>query len=66
MLTLIILVQSGFTPKQFYADCQSVLEEEDIFGADRFFVEALLATSEYNHFFMLMQAEMRKLANNRK
>jgi hypothetical protein len=37
-----------------------VLENEEIFGENRFFIEALMATSEYDNFFILMQGEMRR------
>jgi len=42
------------------------LEDEENFGIERFFVEALLATSEYNYFFMLMKGEMMRMERERK
>ena len=44
----------------FYAECKDVIENDEVFGARRFFVEALLATSEYEAFFLLMRSEMYK------
>ena len=55
------IVELGFEPRDFYAECRNVLEDEDVWGSQRFFIEMLLATSEYEHFFVLMQAEMRTL-----
>lgn len=55
------IVELGYEPKDFYAECRNVLEDEDVWGAKRFFIEMLLATSEYEHFFVLMQGEMRTL-----
>ena len=55
------IVELGYEPRDFYAECRNVLETEDMWGSKRFFIEMLLATSEYEHFFTLMQAEMRTL-----
>ena len=43
---------------EFYRQCKEVLDDEECSGETRFFVEALLATTEYDMFFPLMQAEM--------
>ena len=43
----------------FYEECRILLEHEDgSFGEVRFFLEALLATSEYETFIALMKGEM--------
>lgn len=55
------IVELGYEPRDFYAECRNVLDDEDLWGSKRFFIEMLLATSEYEHFFVLMQAEMRTL-----
>ena len=31
-----------------------------MFGTKRFFIETMMATSEYENFFLLMKAEMRE------
>lgn len=54
------LEQEGLDPMSFYAECKDVIENDEVFGARRFFVEALLATSEYEAFFLLMKSEMYK------
>ena len=36
------IVREGFTVHDFYSECQSILENDDIYGTKRFFVEALL------------------------
>ena len=43
-----------------YRECSEILERDEVFGHNRFFVEALLATSEYESFYMLMRSEMFK------
>jgi hypothetical protein len=40
--------------------CHRILDGDDLLGSQRFFIEALLATSEYETFFMLMRGEMHK------
>eukprot|EP01041_Mallomonas_annulata_P016498 gene16498-34401_t len=50
--------KEGYNAQEFYEDCRETLESKDCSGETRFFVEALLATSEYDMFFALMQAEM--------
>ena len=49
--------------KQFYDDCRRIIDDDIVYGSKRFFVEALLATSEYEIFIVLMRGEMRKYAN---
>lgn len=41
-----------------YRECSEILERDEVFGHNRFFVEALLATSEYENFYVLMRSEM--------
>jgi hypothetical protein len=33
----------GYAPRDFYAECKDILQEEDVFGDLRWFVEKLLA-----------------------
>ena len=47
---------------QFYAECRRILDGDVVCGTNRFFIEALLATSEYEVFYSLMRSEMRKYA----
>ena len=52
---------------EFFEECKYILETDDLYGSKRFFIETMLATSEYENFFILMKAEMRLHANaNRK
>lgn len=44
----------------FYDQCKEILENDEVFGTKRFFIETMMATSEYVNFFMLMKAEMRE------
>lgn len=53
------ITKSGFTVKQFYDQCKDIMEKDEIWGTKRFFIETMLATSEYQNFFMLMKSEMR-------
>ena len=49
----------GFEITDFYEECKTILEDDDaVFGETRFFLEALLATSEYQTFISLMKGEM--------
>lgn len=59
--------QNGFTVAEFYAECRRILDKEDVFGRRRFFIEKMLAISEYENFFILMQSEMllRRLASKK-
>lgn len=54
------IVKEGYDPVAFYSECKDIIENGEVFGMKRFFVEALLATSEYDSFFMLMKNEMEK------
>mmetsp|Transcript_1753 Transcript_1753/g.2747 ORF Transcript_1753/g.2747 Transcript_1753/m.2747 type:complete len:131 (+) Transcript_1753:149-541(+) len=60
------IIDLGYSPKDFYTECKDILEEEDVFGDLRWFVEKLLAVSEYEQFFALMQSEMHKYQPSRK
>jgi hypothetical protein len=44
----------------FYDQCKDIIENDEVFGTKRFFIEMMMATSEYENFFMLMRAEMRE------
>lgn len=50
------------SPQAFYRQAKAALEHEG-YTANKFFVEALLALSEYSEFFSLMQSEAK---SNRK
>lgn len=53
----------GFEITDFYEECKTILEDDDaVFGETRFFLEALLATSEYQTFISLMKGEMLQFA----
>ena len=47
--------------EDFYDQCHAVLDDLDLYHPKRFFIEALLATTEYQIFFSLMVGEVRKL-----
>ena len=49
----------GFAINDFYRQCQEIIDEDIVHGSSRFFVEALLATSEYEMFYVLMKGEMK-------
>jgi hypothetical protein len=52
--------------KDFYNECRKILEGDELFGRRRFFIETMLATSEYENFFLLMQSEMKLQQNAHK
>ena len=52
------LNENGYSPNDFYSECKTIIDEDEIYGAKRFFVEALLAVAEYENFLTLMQGEM--------
>jgi hypothetical protein len=52
--------------KQFYAECHRIIDDDIVYGSKRFFIEALLATSDYEMFYVLMRGEMRKHVNTYK
>ena len=49
---------SGYKIHDFYEQAKQILEDIDTFGETRFFLEALLATAEYETFIILMKGEM--------
>ena len=56
----LFIESEGYDPVAFYGECKHILQNDGAFGTKRFFVEALLATSEYDSFFTLMKGEMEK------
>lgn len=52
--------RTGFDINDFYEECKLILEGENVWGETRFFLEALLATSEYENFVQLMRNEMER------
>lgn len=55
------IIQEGYTVETFFKECRYILENDEVYGSQRFFVETLLATSEYQYFFILMRAEMHSI-----
>ena len=53
--------KSGHTVHEFHNACKEVLEHEELIGSRRFFIETILSTSEYEHFYVLMKNEMQQL-----
>lgn len=49
------IVSKGFAVKDFYLQCQEIIDQDLAYGSSRFFVEALLATAEYEMFYVLMK-----------
>ena len=65
------LLQNGYTVGDFYDQCKDILDNDEVFGTKRFFIETMMAISEYDNFFILMKGEMREqqqaaLRNNKK
>lgn len=52
------LNEQGYSANDFYAECKTIVEDDEVYGAKRFFVEALLAVAEFENFLTLMQGEM--------
>eukprot|EP00903_Cladosiphon_okamuranus_P006344 g6214.t1 len=52
--------EAGGTAEQFQRECKDALAILDEFSPRRFFVEILLATTDYDRFYFLMVAEARK------
>ena len=52
------LVDQGFSSKEFFDECKEILDDDELIGTERFFIEFLLASSEYDSFIMLMRGEM--------
>ena len=40
------IVKQGFEIRDFYAQCQEIIDQDVLYGSHRFFIEALLATAE--------------------
>jgi hypothetical protein len=40
-------------------------DEDDLMTSERFFIHTMLATSEYENFYLLMRAEMQSIARAR-
>lgn len=40
------IVKQGFEIRDFYSQCQEIIDQDLVFGSHRFFIEALLATAE--------------------
>jgi len=51
---------TGHNITDFYLQCRDILDDGETFGAQRFFLEALIATSQYENFVALMKGEMHK------
>ena len=50
----------------FYKRCREILEDEDdLMTSEMFFIRTMLATSEYENFYLLMRAEMQSIARAR-
>lgn len=54
------IARIGFEITDFYEECKLILEGDDVWGETRFFLEALLATAEYETFVRLMKNEMER------
>ena len=55
---------NGYKINDFYDQAREILEDDEVFGEARFFLEALLATSEYEYFVFLIKSEMQKYKPN--
>ena len=54
------ILDQGYNVTDFYLECQKILSADDVYSSKRFFVEAILATSEYENFYILIRNEVRK------
>lgn len=52
-------IQNGYSVKEFYDECRPIIDDDETFGRKKFFIETMLAISEYENFFLLMQSEIR-------
>lgn len=60
------IVSIGFTAADFYKKCRQILDDnEQLLSSERFFIETILATSEYENFYLLMRAEMQTISRAR-
>lgn len=46
---MVHIMQNGYTIKDFYNRCREILENEQVFGRKKFFIETMLAISEYEN-----------------
>ena len=51
----------GLSSMAFYKECEDILDSDEVFDMKKFFVETLLATSNYETFFSLMKGEMMRV-----
>eukprot|EP00904_Undaria_pinnatifida_P007568 jgi/Undpi1/3941/HiC_scaffold_16.g07309.m1 len=58
--------EEGGTSEQFQQECKDVLQTLEPYSPRRFFVEILLATTDYDHFFFLMVGEAHRLGQEEK
>lgn len=59
------VIKEGYSPKDFFEECKRVLDDEDLIGTEKFFIEFLLASSEYESFIMLMRGEVMSISRER-
>lgn len=55
---------SGYRIHDFYEKAREIIEDGETFGEVRFFLEALLATAEYEAFLYLMKGEMHRITSD--
>ncbi|CAM9622396.1 unnamed protein product [Ectocarpus sp. 12 AP-2014] len=53
--------EAGGTVEQFQQECKEALQTLEEFSPRRFFIEILLATTDYDRFYFLMVGEAKKL-----
>ncbi|CAM9684936.1 unnamed protein product [Ectocarpus sp. 4 AP-2014] len=53
--------EGGGTVEQFQLECKEALQTLEEFSPRRFFIEILLATTDYDRFYFLMVGEAKKL-----
>ncbi|CBN79134.1 conserved unknown protein [Ectocarpus siliculosus] len=53
--------EAGGTVEQFQQECEEALQTLEEFSPRRFFIEILLATTDYDRFYFLMVGEAKKL-----
>ena len=51
----------GFKINDFYDQARNILEDEEVYGEAKFFLEALLATSEYEYFLFITKGTLTEL-----
>ena len=55
---------SGFKINDYYDQARDILEDEEVYGESKFFLEALLATSEYEYFIFILKTTLAELGYN--